>query len=185
MSEHVMIGGIGKSPAIDKIHRFSSKGLKQTIVKKMEEQMLIKYTDSLKKYTDRIPIKFKKANWKGTLYRNKEERYALAKNALPKWKDFLAYTEKLERDRRGRDWKNFSLLSKAPESFPWFRGESYFYEKPLRQVPKGEANISLKIESKKTYQLDMLKKHSGLIHKKENKKREGGILFLPYKGKSQ
>lgn len=82
MSEHVMIGGIGKSPAIDKIHRFSSKGLKQKIVKKMEEQMLIKYTDSLKKYTDRIPIKFKKANWKGTLYGNKEERYALAKKML-------------------------------------------------------------------------------------------------------
>ena len=182
MSERVIIGGIGKSPAIDKIHRFSKKGLKQKIVKKMEKEMLKKYTDSLKKYTYRIPMEFKKADWKGTLYGNKQERYALEKNYLPQWKDLLTYTETLEKSRRGKGFQTVSLLSKAPGSVHESRGKSDFYSKPLGQTFKGERNIFCNMGDTTTHQLDISRKHSGLIYKNENKNRDSGLVFLPYRG---
>ncbi len=112
MSESVKVGGIGKNPAIEKVHRLAGKGMKNIIVKKMEEHMLREYSDSFKKYV--VPINLKKGDWKGIAHGNKQERYQLAKNYLPEWEDLLKYTEILEKARSENNRKMVSLLSKTP-----------------------------------------------------------------------
>lgn len=67
MSEIVRIGGVGKNPAIDKIHKLNEVDIKNYAVRKMEEVLLSNSIEE-QEYGRNVPIDFSKADWEGTYY---------------------------------------------------------------------------------------------------------------------
>lgn len=65
MSESVKVGGIRKSPAIDRINSLNSIEVKNIARKKMERLLLTGEYAHSEIYERQIPLDFSKANWKG------------------------------------------------------------------------------------------------------------------------
>lgn len=67
MSEIVRIGGVGKNPAIDKIHKLNEVDVKNYAVRKIEEVLLGNNMEK-QEYGRNVPIDFSKTDWEGTHY---------------------------------------------------------------------------------------------------------------------